>query len=107
MRKLSSVILWSVLLIVSMPLTLCAGRADYHVIPLPQHVQTDTSRVFLLQSGMGIAYDADNQEIAHTAQWLCQWIEEQSGIRLQLMPNARKAAIRCYHCLSCGEWLRY
>ena len=94
MRKLSSVILWSVLLIVSMPLTLCAGRADYHVIPLPQHVQTDTSRVFLLQSGMGIAYDADNQEIAHTAQWLCQWIEEQSGIRLQLMPNARKAAIR-------------
>ncbi len=43
---------------------------------------------------MGIAYDADNAEIARTAQLLCQWVELQTGISLQLTPSAKKAAIR-------------
>ena len=79
---------------VSMPLSTKAGRADYRVIPLPQHIQTDTTRLFTLQSGMGIAYDAANAEVARTAQLLSQWVEQQTGVRLQLTPSAKKAAVR-------------
>lgn len=94
MRKLLSVILWSALMIVSMPLSTKAGRADYRVIPLPKSIQTDTTKVFTLQPGMTIAYDASNPEIARTAQMLCQWAEQQTGLRLQLEPSAKKAAVR-------------
>lgn len=94
MRKLLSVILWSALMIVSMPLSTKAGRADYRVIPLPKSIQTDTTKVFTLQSGMTIAYDASNPEIARTAQMLCQWVEQQTGLQLQLAPSAKKAAVR-------------
>ena len=94
MRKLLSVILWSALMIVSMPLSTKAGRADYRVIPLPKSIQTDTTKVFTLQPGMAIAYDASNPEIARTAQMLCQWVEQQTGLRLQLAPSAKKAAVR-------------
>lgn len=86
--------LWSVLLMVSMPLSIKAGRADYRVIPLPQSIEADTTRVFTLQSGMGIAYDAGNPEIARTAQFLSQWMEQQTGLRLQLTPTDKKAAVR-------------
>ena len=94
MRKLLSVILWSALMIVSMPLSTKAGRADYRVIPLPKSIQTDTTKVFTLQPGMTIAYDASNPEIARTAQMLCQWVEQQTGLRLQRAPSAKKAAVR-------------
>ena len=94
MRKLLSVILWSALMIVSMPLSTKAGRADYRVIPLPKSIQTDTTKVFTLQPGMAIAYDASNPETARTAQMLCQWVEQQTGLRLQLAPSAKKAAVR-------------
>ncbi len=94
MRKLLSVILWSALMIVSMPLSTKAGRADYRVIPLPKSIQTDTTKVFTLQPGMTIAYDASNPEIARTAQMLCQWVEQQTGLRLQLAPSAKKTAVR-------------
>ena len=94
MRKLLSVILWSALMIVSMPLSTKAGRADYRVIPLPKSIQTDTTKVFTLQPGMAIAYDASNPEIARTAQMLCQWVEQQTGLLLQLEPSAKKAAVR-------------
>ena len=79
---------------VSMPLSIKAGRADYRVIPLPQSIEADTTRVFTLQPGMGISYDAGNPEIARTAQFLSQWMEQQTGLRLQLTPTAKKAAIR-------------
>ena len=94
MKKKASALLLLVILIANMPLLMKAGRADYRVIPLPKSIQTDTTRVFTLQSEMAIAYDADNAEIAHTAQFLCQWVEQQTGLRLQLQPSAKKAAIR-------------
>ena len=79
---------------VSMPLSTKAGRADYRIIPLPQHIQTDTTRLFTLQSGMAIAYDPANAEVARTAQFLSQWIEQQTGLPLQLSPTAKKPAVR-------------
>ena len=94
MKKNASALLLLLALTAIMPLSTKAGRADYRVVPLPQRILTDTTHVFTLQPDMGIAYDAGNAEIARTAQFLCQWIEQQTGLRLQLTPAAKKAAIR-------------
>ena len=71
-----------------------AQHADYRVIPLPKTVETDTTQTFTLQSGMGISYDATNPEISRNAQWLRQWVEEVAGIKLQLTPDDKTAAVR-------------
>lgn len=68
-------------------------RADYHVIPLPKEVVTDTTQTFTLSSGMTIAFDATDTETARNALFLSEWVEEATGIRLTLAPNDKKAAI--------------
>lgn len=75
-------------------LALMAERADYRIIPLPKTVQTDSTQVFTLQAGMGIAYDAGNPEISRNAQFLRLWVDELTGVKLQLTPDDKKAAIR-------------
>lgn len=71
-----------------------AQRADYRIIPLPKSVETDTTQAFTLRSGMGIAYDATNPETARNAQFLCQWVEELTGVKLALTLADKQAAIR-------------
>ena len=68
--------------------------ADYRIIPLPKSVATDTTQVFTLASGMGIAYDASDPEMARNAQFLRQWVEELTGVKLTMTPDDKKAAIR-------------
>ena len=68
-------------------------RADYRVIPLPQSVQTDTTQCFTLTGNMGISYDASNPEVSRIAQWLKQYVDDCTGIKLALTPNDKKAAI--------------
>ena len=84
----------SIILSACMVTTVVAQRADYCIIPLPKTVETDTAQVFTLQSGMGIAYDATNPEIARNAQFLSQWVEELTGLKLALTPDDKAAAIR-------------
>ena len=72
----------------------CAQRADYRIIPQPKSVQTDTTQVFTLQNGMAIAYDATDAETARNAQFLQQWVEQATGVKLTLAPNDKRAAIR-------------
>ena len=43
---------------------------------------------------MGIAYDEKLPAMERNARFLCQWVEELTGIRLQLAPGSKKAAIR-------------
>ncbi len=83
-----------VLLAICLPVSLWAQTADYRVIPLPKNVSTDTARVFRLSTGMGIAYDAADAEMTRNAQFLREWIEELTGIQLQMTPDDKKAAIR-------------
>ena len=82
------------LLMVFTSLSTWAQRADYRVIPQPKSVTTDTTQVFSLQPSMGIAYDAGNPEIARNVQFLRQWIEEFTGVKLALTPDDKKAAVR-------------
>ena len=73
---------------------MAAERADYHVIPQPKSVEADTARTFTLRTGMGIAYDAGDPEVARNVQFLRQWVEELTGIQLALTPDDKKAAVR-------------
>ena len=83
-----------VLMAVCLPLRLLSQTADYRIIPLPKSVVTDTTQVFKLTTGMGIAYDASDAEMTRNAQFLRDWIEETTGIQLQMTPGDKKAAIR-------------
>ena len=71
-----------------------AQRADYRIIPLPKSEVTDTTQVFVLKTGMSIAYDASNEEVARNAAFLKEWVEQVTGVQLVLSPNDEKAAVR-------------
>lgn len=71
-----------------------AQRADYKVIPLPQEIKEDTTQCFILKGGMGIAYDSNNTELKRIARFLSQYVEEQTGLQLQLTPYDNKAKVR-------------
>ena len=75
-------------------LTAAEHRADYDVIPLPKEVTVDTTQTFSLASGMGISYDAGNEEICRNARFLRDWVQEMTGIELNLTPNDSKAAVK-------------
>lgn len=75
-------------------LTAAEHRADYNVIPLPKEVTVDDAHVFTLQPGMGIAYDANNEEVCRNARFLRDWVEEMTGIELLLTPGDYKAAVK-------------
>ena len=71
-----------------------AQRATYNIIPLPKEVKADTTQLFTLAGGMGIAYDSNNAEVTRIAQFMQEWMKESTGISLQLTPSDKKAAIR-------------
>ncbi|MCR5434184.1 MAG: beta-N-acetylhexosaminidase [Bacteroidaceae bacterium] len=71
-----------------------ARRADYRIIPLPKSVQTDSTQVFTLSDGMGIAYDSNDEEQTRIAGFLAKWVKEATGLGLTLTPADSKAAIR-------------
>lgn len=75
-----------------------AQSVDYNIIPLPKSVEVDSTASFVLESGMAISYDGSSEEIARNASFLKEWIEQSTGIKLQLTPDNKKAAI----CLSLG-----
>lgn len=71
-----------------------AQKANYNVIPLPKEIKVDSVRTFTLRQGMGVAFDASNEEIYRNVLFLCQWVEEMTGVKLELTPDDKKAAIR-------------
>ncbi|MCR4994728.1 MAG: beta-N-acetylhexosaminidase [Bacteroidales bacterium] len=71
-----------------------AQVADFRIIPFPKSLTTDTTKVFNLASGMGIAYDASDPEMSRNAQFLREWVEQLTGIQLKMTPDDKKAAIR-------------
>ena len=75
-------------------LSTSAQRASYNIIPLPKEVKADTTKMFTLTSGMGIAYDASNAECSRIALFLQEWVKETTGMRLILTPSNKNAFIR-------------
>ena len=71
-----------------------AQRASYNIIPLPKEVKADTTQLFTLKGGQGIAYDESNAECSRIAQFLQEWVKEATGISLQLTPSDKNAPIK-------------
>jgi hexosaminidase len=69
-------------------------RADYQIIPAPKSVKVDTTKCFTLKDGMTIVYDAENVEAARIANFLSQWVEQQTGVKLVPTTNRKNAAIQ-------------
>ncbi len=91
MKKLISTLLTLLIFAVGSAM---AQRANYQIIPLPKQVEVDQTQAFTLQNGMGVSFDASNPEILRNAQFLCQWVEQSTGVKLLTTPNDQKAAIR-------------
>ncbi len=71
-----------------------AERASYDIIPMPKEVKVDTTHLFTLLGGMGIAFDQNNAECVRIAQFLQTWVKEATGIELQQTPANTKSPIR-------------
>lgn len=92
MRKLSFFLF--IALVIAGTLSANAQRAEYDVIPLPKEVKVDSANVFVLKNGMGVSFDASNEEVYRNVLFFRRWIEETTGITLKLAPGDKKAAIR-------------
>lgn len=92
MRKLSFFLF--IALVIAGTLSANAQRAEYDVIPLPKEVKVDSANVFVLKNGMGVSFDASNEEVYRNVLFFRQWIEETTGITLKLAPGDNKAAVR-------------
>lgn len=92
MRKLSFFLF--IALVIAGTLSANAQRAEYDVIPLPKEVKVDSANVFVLKNGMGVSFDASNEEVYRNVLFFRQWIEETTGITLKLAPGDKKATVR-------------
>lgn len=92
MRKLSFFLF--IALVIAGTISANAQRAEYDVIPLPKEVKVDSANVFVLKNGMGVSFDASNEEVYRNVLFFRQWIEETTGITLKLAPGDKKAAVR-------------
>ena len=92
MKKLSFFLF--IALVIAGTLSANAQRAEYDVIPLPKEVKVDSANVFVLKNGMGVSFDASNEEVYRNVLFFRQWVEETTGITLKLAPGDKKAAIR-------------
>ena len=92
MKKLSFFLF--IALVIASTLSASAQRAEYDVIPLPKEVKVDYANVFVLKNGMGVSFDASNEEVYRNVLFFRQWVEETTGITLKLAPGDKKAAIR-------------
>lgn len=92
MKKLSFFLF--IALVIVGTLSANAQRAEYDVIPLPKEVKVNSANVFVLKNGMGVSFDASNEEVYRNVLFFRQWIEETTGITLKLAPGDKKAAVR-------------
>lgn len=92
MKKLSFFLF--IALVIASTLSANAQRAEYDVIPLPKEVKVNSANVFVLKNGMGVSFDASNEEVYRNVLFFRQWIEETTGITLKLAPGDKEAAVR-------------
>ena len=70
--------------------TLAQPKADYNVVPLPQHIgQLDTTRHFTLRPHFTIAYTAGNAELERNAGFLQQYVKELTQMNSTIVPSGK------------------
>ncbi len=69
-------------------------KADFNVVPLPKSIEVnDSLNTFVLRDGATIGFAYGDVEMARNAEFLQQYVKQNTGIQLILAPNARKADI--------------
>ena len=70
--------------------TLAQPKADYNVVPLPQHIgQLDTTLHFTLRPHFTIAYTAGNAELERNAGFLQQYVRELTQMNSTTVPSGK------------------
>lgn len=84
MKKMSLILSFALLMFVS-----CQGdknaKASYNVIPLPQTIEMKEGNPFLLSKSTKIAYPSGNDELKQTAEFLAEYIQLSTGIKLGVL----------------------
>lgn len=61
-----------------------AQNADFHVVPLPKEVKATGGGNFVLTGKTIICYPESDKKLRKHAQWLAQYVEQATGLKLQV-----------------------
>ena len=92
------VFLCLLLSMVAMPLLSQSPRADYRVVPLPDHIDGIKDKDFKLNGNCLIDYPAGNRDMERNAAMLSGYIEELTGLHLSTRPIS--TAINNHGCIT-------
>lgn len=65
--------------------------ADFHVVPLPQHIQKASEGDFVLNGKTTIVYPKNNQEMKRNAEFLAGYLLQHTGMSLKLSDKQVKS----------------
>ena len=88
--KLKNLTLIALLIIGVFLFTGCENKeitASYDVIPLPQQIVKQDGNPFILSNSTSIVYDANNEDMKRSAQFLSDYITFSTGIKLPIKEN--------------------
>ena len=84
MRKMSRMAAFLVALALSWNGNAGAQNADFHVVPLPKEVRATQAGSFELSAKTLISYPQGDKTLKRHAEYLAQFIEEATGLKLTL-----------------------
>ncbi|MDO5105135.1 family 20 glycosylhydrolase [Capnocytophaga sp.] len=73
-----------VLSLISCQTTTKSSKADYQIVPLPLEISEKATEAFSLTASTKITYPKGNEVLKKNAEFLSQYIEKQSGIKLSV-----------------------
>lgn len=73
-------------------MTLFAQKADYNVVPMPQSINLSNKAPFVLNAQTRIAFVEGNEEMERNAQFLKEYVQKNTGLRLAISTNTAKAS---------------
>ena len=72
------------------PISLCAQQADFHVVPLPHHIQETSEGNFTINAQTLVCIPQSTPSMRRNAGFLVQYIEKATGLKLKLSPAATR-----------------
>ena len=68
-------------------------RADFHVVPLPQQIDSTGNGAFLLSEKTLIAYPANDEELKRNAALLADFVAQKTGMKLQVKADGSSQSV--------------
>jgi len=79
----------------ALPTTIVAAAdtADYNVVPLPKQIVETKGKPFLLDGNVKIVYPSGNDDMARNAQFLADYVRQQTSLSLAITTSKAKKSI--------------